>query len=422
MIRTAGGDFHLTVRRDEEVLALMPLRACREAVDRHLRDRQDIAAPGEDVGEMATRRAARWAGLLLGAAAVFTIAVRATAQPTAEEPHGSAASAAQDEAPSSDRDGDGFHDDIDECPDKPETRNQFEDDDGCPDLPHSAPRCQDSGACRERGLCALRGETCVAVTDAQCRASLLCAVGRCTARNDECVVASDDDCRMSRGCREKGRCTAENGRCVRHRSARTTYPPMTSGFFPLPQCANEDCRREGKCRLFGNQCIVGSSEDCQTSEACRVEGRCTAQHNECVATTTDACRMSTDCEEKERCYLNRDDSECYDGMRRQSTGAVVAGAVMTGIGGAAAVGGGLGALFTGLLLGTAERAGADVDYTTTEVFGAIAVAGVAVGLAGVPILVFGLKRVPDEKRMRIAQKPALEVRVRPTGGSLTWWF
>lgn len=37
-------------------------------------------------------------------------------------------------SPPSDRDGDGFLDDADSCPDEPEDRDDFEDDDGCPDV------------------------------------------------------------------------------------------------------------------------------------------------------------------------------------------------------------------------------------------------------------------------------------------------
>ena len=34
-----------------------------------------------------------------------------------------------------DRDGDGFRDDVDRCPDNPEDFDHFEDTDGCPDDP-----------------------------------------------------------------------------------------------------------------------------------------------------------------------------------------------------------------------------------------------------------------------------------------------
>jgi hypothetical protein len=75
--------------------------------------------------------------------------------------------------------------------------------------------CRTSRECGERGLCSAVDGQCAAVRDADCRRSLLCALGRCTARNGECVVASDADCAESKACREKGWCTAKYGRCVR---------------------------------------------------------------------------------------------------------------------------------------------------------------------------------------------------------------
>jgi outer membrane protein OmpA-like peptidoglycan-associated protein len=42
-----------------------------------------------------------------------------------------------------DRDGDGFTDDVDKCPDDPEDKDGFEDDDGCPDLDNDADGIKD---------------------------------------------------------------------------------------------------------------------------------------------------------------------------------------------------------------------------------------------------------------------------------------
>jgi OmpA-OmpF porin, OOP family len=43
-----------------------------------------------------------------------------------------------------DRDGDGFTDDVDKCPDDPEDKDGFEDDDGCPDLDNDADGIKDT--------------------------------------------------------------------------------------------------------------------------------------------------------------------------------------------------------------------------------------------------------------------------------------
>lgn len=70
--------------------------------------------------------------------------------------------------------------------------------------------------CRRDGQCERRGRTCVATSDARCKASKVCAFeGYCKLdqRIGRCVAQSQQDCLRSSVCTTNGRCSLSHGAC-----------------------------------------------------------------------------------------------------------------------------------------------------------------------------------------------------------------
>ncbi len=127
----------------------------------------------------------------------------------------------------------------------------------------------DVGHCQRKGHCAVHEGACVAISDADCRASLFCKLhGRCARLGDRCVAACDTDCAKSEGCGRAGDCVLADGACV----------PGSS-----PQCGRSNaCSLEGRCTFDGQRCIVGSDADCAGSQRCVWQKQCTAAAGKCV--------------------------------------------------------------------------------------------------------------------------------------------
>ena len=118
--------------------------------------------------------------------------------------------------------------------------------------------------------------------------------GQCYLRNDSCVVLSDRDCKNSRGCRENAHCTLSNGECV---------------IKSTKDCLMHDgCKTEGLCKFLQSKdgetqwCVVGNNTDCRRSPYCKSEGYC----NYCLDDENDGfptcCRMkASDCARSELC-------------------------------------------------------------------------------------------------------------------------
>lgn len=136
--------------------------------------------------------------------------------------------------------------------------------------------CCDREVCRLQGMCSKRGDgVCVAKTDAQCRASLDCAVaGLCVQFADRCIAKTPENCKGSWGCREHARCSTRGGeKC---------------DVGSDTDCKNSElCSKEGKCVLSSTsydsgECVANSDDDCQRSKACSDESRCRHERGACI--------------------------------------------------------------------------------------------------------------------------------------------
>ncbi len=98
----------------------------------------------------------------------------------------------------------------------------------------TAADCRRMLGCRMGGLCTPQESWCVAASDADCRRSEYCELGRCTATGGWCVVGSDADCSRSRLCALKGWCTAKANACVAVSGSRAAVepPPLRSAAEP----------------------------------------------------------------------------------------------------------------------------------------------------------------------------------------------
>jgi hypothetical protein len=194
------------------------------------------------------------------------------------------------------------------------------------------------------------------------------------------------------------------------------YPP-TRRWHPHPRCADDDCREEGECTLRDGDCVADSDQDCRQSEACFEEGRCTVVDEECVATRFQDCQASQLCRDEGRCYLNAEDDRCDDGTERNSTGLMVGGIVISGVGGAGMVTGLMMVLISPFAAIGDAVSGGNRAEDLARAGGITAGVGLGVGLAGIPLAVVGASRVPRQEA-----SPMPRVAVSPTGGSLTWSF
>jgi hypothetical protein len=78
---------------------------------------------------------------------------------------------------------------------------------------------------------------------------------------------------------------------------------------------------------------------CAHRPECMRDGRCTQAGERCVATSLETCALSERCNKNGRCFLDREKERCDDGRRLASPGTLVAGAVITGVGGLGFFGG-----------------------------------------------------------------------------------
>ena len=128
------------------------------------------------------------------------------------------------------------------------------------------------------------------------------------------LVDKDED--KDKVCREKHgfyKACEQYGRCVRSGS--------TTGGTVCHAAKDEDCRastvackEQGRCAASGKKgavdCIVGSDEDCASSEDCKKSGLCAKKGNKCVATKADHCRQSQKCKDESICHLGED--SCFN--------------------------------------------------------------------------------------------------------------
>jgi hypothetical protein len=151
-----------------------------------------------------------------------------------------------------------------------------------------AESCATTVACRKDGTCTLGPlGTCVAATDAGCRASTVCLTeGRCTAKDGACV-ATDASCGARWECRWNGACSASSGRCR-----------ATSDADCAP---SEGCKASGRCRHRNGTCVVAKSEDCARSLECAGAGRCIAASGFCQQGDDAYCRGTEGCRELGQC-------------------------------------------------------------------------------------------------------------------------
>lgn len=152
---------------------------------------------------------------------------------------------------------------------------------GTASLPPASGPCGER-ACKERGLCTNVDGTCVAGSDAHCRASDDCKErGACSAVEGRCRAANDSSCGRSLVCESSGACVAEDGACVVARDedcARSTL-----------------CERTGRCTAKTGACEVASDAGCQKTRGCREEGRCAYRNGECAATSEQDCHHAARC-------------------------------------------------------------------------------------------------------------------------------
>ncbi|MBW2536359.1 MAG: hypothetical protein JRI55_33040 [Deltaproteobacteria bacterium] len=309
------------------------------------------------------------------AAALFALAPAGDVGAQPDAGAGRAAEALDDD----DLDGDGFPDDIDECPEEPETRNGVADDDGCPDRRASWKHDAD-----EDGL----------ADD----------IDECPGEAETKNGFEDDD-----GCPDR----AEPAK------ASSWSDPVTIPWAPDRQCLRtHDCQEHGECTWTGGECVIGSDDDCRHSTKCREEGACSKWRRACVAATTQDCRSSRICAEDGDCYLNRDERECDDGRERNSSGLLWGGVAVSGLGGAMILGGLVATLVGGIGGTTAAISGNSSDTAEDAVAAGpiLLIAGGVAALAGVPLIIAGAVKVP--RKGTTALTPTISI--GPTGGSLTW--
>jgi hypothetical protein len=175
---------------------------------------------------------------------------------------------------------------------------------------------------------------------------------------------------------------AASAQATSARALRSRWDPASAR--PAPEQCREGCREHGVCDLVDDDCVATSSADCRASEGCRSDGEC---------------------------MFNRQKGRCDDGTERKSVGAVIAGSVMMGVGGFAALFG-VGVVYFFCQGGSSAKSDCDdVPPATYALFAG----GGAMLLGGIPLLVWGNSREP-----RDAQSAAPAVLVGPRAASLRW--
>ena len=143
-------------------------------------------------------------------------------------------------------------------------------------------RCEHAEVCAVRGDCAPSGEGfCVAVDDASCRASKICAdAGQCSYVEGggvlhglpRCAVTDAADCEQSSGCAARGDCGVWEGAGTKFCAPTTqAHCEASSGCAEGDACTLVPGRtlRQGRCAF-----IPTTNEDCVRSPGCRLEGTC----------------------------------------------------------------------------------------------------------------------------------------------------
>jgi hypothetical protein len=173
------------------------------------------------------------------------------------------------------------------------------------------------------------------------------------------------------------------------------------------------------CTASRGACIA---DPCRQTERCREKGYCTWLDGKCQAGSVEDCQQSQLCREDGKCMLNTKHHNCSDGSARRSTGAMIAGIVLVGTSGVAALAGA--AFFI-----AAESYECDSliclgpDADDYRVMGTAMLIGGGVTLSvGLPLLIYGAPKVVDEDAVTDQRAWLPEVRVGPTGGSFSWRF
>lgn len=230
--------------------------------------------------------------------------------------------------------------------------------------------CKAGTACSLRGVCTAGEQgACVAASDDDCIASALCRrEGKCRAYAGRCVAWWNEDCHRASACRERGACVAHRGSCVNPVEAGLARPPVH------PECYKR-CYETGRCHYDGDHCLAVSAADCAFSKECREDGDC---------------------------YLDRKEGRCDAGKERNSKEAMVAGIVLS------SVGGGLGI------------AGVVAMFFNFDVAIGFWVAGGTSALVGIPLAIWG--GVRGETRKDVGASPAPHLVLAPGNASLLWRF
>ncbi|MBW2533837.1 MAG: hypothetical protein JRI55_20270 [Deltaproteobacteria bacterium] len=302
-----------------------------------------------------------------------------------------------------DQDGDGFPDDIDECPEEPETRNGLKDDDGCPDGQTALGEDTDGdGLADHIDECPEKAET----------------------RND----FEDDD-----GCPDR---LPDNGasRYRKPRRSRLDWKQRVGiPWFPAAQCrGTAGCAERGECSWVDDECAVGDDYDCRHSTLCAEAGRCGKRGTRCVAADWGDCKRSRECEEEGHCFLDLARHTCVDGppesrpASSRNYNAIGGGIAMTAVGSLGVVGG-IVAIIAGSI-GDVECGHIFEDPGCTSAPDealqyagvGLAIGGAALVIAGIPTLVLGLGDSSQARAQKARSAVRAELRLAPTGGSLTW--
>jgi len=180
--------------------------------------------------------------------------------------------------------------------------------------------CKQSHGCRQNGLCADKGEGCIAGDVDGCRGSVACTRnGRCNLRNEVCVASINPDCKDAEVCTAGGRCIADGGscralsdaQCRRSAACKDHRRCLARDGVCVKSCPDsEPCSTFGRCgqsRTKPNSCIALTDADCERATVCADLGHCSMSLTGTCQTGDDVeCRRSRTCREDGRCTFHRD--------------------------------------------------------------------------------------------------------------------
>lgn len=184
-----------------------------------------------------------------------------------------------------------------------------------------------------------------------------------------------------------------------------------------PKCL-EDCREAGRCHYDGDDCIAFFAVDCAASKRCRDGKDCYLDREEGRCDKGKERNSKPAIHKPPRAYQAdwRD-----NGKERNSTGAMVAGIVLIGVGAVLAI--------TGVFVGL-EHLGAANGKSSVHFFsltgaeeeqrnaGGLAVAGAACAVAGITLAIIG--GVKGKRRSGASAAP--DVILAPGNATLVWSF